>query len=725
MKYMDLENDNTEIFVVEDSPTQAEELRYTLERHGFAVTVAANGVEALDMIRKRKPTIVISDIVMPEMDGYELCREIKNDDTLKDLHVILLTSLSDPRDVARGLECGADNFINKPYDEKYMLSRIQYILANIHLKDVEQTQFGLEVRIVGEKYLIKADRIQILNLLLSSYETAVEKNSELIRTRDELRALSDQLEQKVKERTAALSEEIRVRMKSEEALRESQSFIRNILETVDEGFIVVDPEYRIISANRAFCTLINVPETDVAGRFCFDISHNLPMPCFEAGESCAVRDTFETGNPQTITHTHTSLTDEKRIFEIKSFPVKDASGMVTSVIETINDITEKRRLEEQLRQSQKMEALGTLVGGVAHDFNNIITAIIGFGSLAQMHMEETDPRASHLHQILSAADRAATLTRSLLTFCRKQEIETRPGDMNKIVRNVEKMLRRLLREDIEMDISLTGCALNVMVDEGQIQQVMMNLATNARDAMPDGGRLTISSAQFVMDEDFIKNHGYGVSGKYALLIFSDSGKGMDEETRQRVFEPFFTTKEVGKGTGLGLSVCYGIITQHNGYINCYSEPDRGTTIRIYLPRIDAVEEQAQSVPLPPPPKGDETILVAEDDAQTREITRIILENFGYRVIEATNGDEAVTAFVEHKDEIRLVIIDMIMPKRNGKEVYEDIIKIRPGVRALFTSGYPGDVFHKGEIVGKGLQFIAKPVMPTALLLKVRDILDKP
>jgi CheY-like chemotaxis protein len=287
------------------------------------------------------------------------------------------------------------------------------------------------------------------------------------------------------------------------------------------------------------------------------------------------------------------------------------------------------------------------------------------------------------------------------------------------------MLRRLLQESIEIDISLAGHPLNVMVEEGQIHQVLMNLATNAHDAMSEGGRLTISSAPFEMDEEFIKSHGYGVPGGYALLIFSDSGKGMDEKTRQRIFEPFFTTKDAGKGTGLGLSICYGIIAQHNGYINCYSEPGQGTTFRIYLPLINVVEECAGAAPLLPPVGGNETILLAEDDAQTRKIIRIILESSGYRIIEATNGDEAVAVFSDYKNEIRLVIMDMIMPKKNGKEAYEDINRIRPGVRTLFTSGYPADVFHHQEIIEKGLNFIAKPVTPNALLQKVRNILDKP
>ncbi len=371
-----------------------------------------------------------------------------------------------------------------------------------------------------------------------------------------------------------------------------------------------------------------------------------------------------------------------------------------------------------------MEALGTLVGGIAHDFNNILTAIIGFGNLMQMQMDNATPQAAHLEQLLAAADRATNLTRSLLAFGRKQEIETRPVNLNRIVRNVEKMLSRLLREDIELKTTLAADDLMVIADEGQMQQVLMNLATNARDAMDGGGSLAISTMPFKMDVDFKQTHGFGEQGNYALLVFSDSGKGIDEMTRQRIFEPFFTTKEVGKGTGLGLSVCYSIIRQHHGYINCYSEPGTGTTFRIYLPRIEAQEEQEKSANHTPPPRGDETILLAEDDLNVREITRATLENFGYRVIEAVDGEEAVARFTEHKDEIRLVLIDVIMPKNNGKEVYGEINRIRPGVKVLFTSGYPADVLQHKDIVGKGISFIAKPAAPVDLLRKVREVLDK-
>jgi signal transduction histidine kinase/DNA-binding response OmpR family regulator len=778
MTVPDIDNRRVEILIVEDSPTQAEELQYTLERHDFAVSVAVNGSVALTMIKERKPTLVISDVVMPEMDGYQLCREIKDDDRLKDLPVILLTALSDPRDVIRGLECGADNFITKPYDEQYILSRIQYILANKHLQGVELTQLGVEVILAGEKYFIKSDRIQILNLLLSSYEAAIQKNVELVRARDELELLASRLEEKVKERTVALTAKIKEGKQTEERLRRSEKFT-DAMNRIANVFLTVGDE-EMYGAVLAVILEVMGSRFGVFGYLADNGDLVIPSMSREVWKECQVADKSLVFPPATwgeslwgrairekkAHYSNTNLRTPPGHLPIDNFlttPIlfgNEAIGLISvansangyseedrSVQESISTRispilnarlqrdrqeqarkqgeAERKKLEEQLHHAQKMEALGTLVGGIAHDFNNVLTAIIGFGNLMKLQTDTADPRAHHLEQLLSAADRAANLTRSLLTFGRKQEIEARPVMLKAIIHSVEKMLERLLRDNIELEIEPSDDDLMVMADEGQMQQVLMNLATNARDAMPAGGRLTIASMPFEMDAEFDKTHGYGLPGKYALLTCSDSGDGMDEKTRQRIFEPFFTTKEVGKGTGLGLPVCYSIIKQHNGYINCYSEPGQGTTFRIYLPLIEAASaEKLTSLPLTPPPQGDETILLAEDDLQVRMITRVTLETFGYKVIEAADGEEAVARFVEHKDEIRLVIIDLVMPKKNGREVYAAINKARPGVKALFTSGYSEDVFHWKDIVEGGFAFIAKPVAPFALLWKVREVLDK-
>jgi PAS domain S-box-containing protein len=403
--------------------------------------------------------------------------------------------------------------------------------------------------------------------------------------------------------------------------------------------------------------------------------------------------------------------------------LRDESGAPSYFITQVQDITELKTLEVKLHHSQKMEAIGTLTGGIAHDFNNVLTAIIGYGSLLEMKFDESDPSRQFVEYILEAADRAATLTQSLLTFGRKTEIETHVVDLNDVVQGVDKFLRRLLREDIEFQTAIATENCMVLADSGQIEQLLMNLVTNARDAMQHGGKLAIATSTIDISRDFVAAHGYGVPGRYALLTVTDTGKGMSEDTKSRIFEPFFTTKEVGKGTGLGLAMVYGIVKSHNGYINCYSEPGKGTTFRVYLPSVDDHAEPIPESTAETPPGGTETILIAEDDEQVRILTHKLLENVGYTVIEATDGKDALNQFFAHRESIRLALLDVIMPRKNGREVYEAMKKSSPGLKVLFTSGYSADIFQQ-EGCEAAYPLISKPVMPTELLQKIRDILDE-
>ena len=388
----------------------------------------------------------------------------------------------------------------------------------------------------------------------------------------------------------------------------------------------------------------------------------------------------------------------------------------------LSDITERKKLEAQLIQAQKMEAVGQLAGGIAHDFNNILQAIIGYGHVLKMKMKEDDCLKSYADHILSLSDRAANLTHSLLAFSRKQLIDPRPVDLNEIIRKVDKLLSRIIGEDIQSRMALSGKDLIVMADPMQIEQALMNLAANARDAMPEGGHLTIETEIIAIDPEFIKKHGYGIEGDYALIAVTDTGAGMDAGTAEKIFQPFFTTKEVGKGTGLGLSMVYGIIKQNNGYINVYSEPGQGTTFKIYLPLIREKAEEIKPEVIQPVERGTETVLLAEDAHDVRVFTKMYLEELGYKVIEAVDGEDAINKFTLDKDKIQLVLLDVIMPKKNGKEVYYEIKKIRPDIKALFMSGYTADVMSKQGIIEKGFKFILKPFSPTKLSEKIREVL---
>jgi PAS domain S-box-containing protein len=396
-----------------------------------------------------------------------------------------------------------------------------------------------------------------------------------------------------------------------------------------------------------------------------------------------------------------------------------------AILSAARDIRERRKLEEQLRQSQKMESIGTLAGGVAHDFNNILTAIIGYGNITLMKMAPDDPNRPNIEQMLQASDRAAHLTRDLLLFSRKQSIERRPVDLNEIIENMRKFLLRLIGEDIELRTALHDGQIPILADAHQIQQVLMNLSANARDAMKKGGLLTITSEMVSLDSQFITLHGFGKPGRHALLTFSDTGEGMDEHTTQKIFEPFFTTKEVGKGTGLGLAVVYGIIKQHEGHITVYSEPGRGTTYKIHLPVIESDAEGEE----PPAAKehpvgGVETILHAEDNESVRNLTVSVLQGFGYTVITAVDGDDAVNKYRENKDSIQLLLFDLIMPKKSGKEAYDEIRKIRPDIKTIFLSGYSPDFVRDRTSPGNDAMIVYKPITPMDLLKKVRSMLDE-
>jgi PAS domain S-box-containing protein len=384
---------------------------------------------------------------------------------------------------------------------------------------------------------------------------------------------------------------------------------------------------------------------------------------------------------------------------------------------------ERLKLEAQLLQSQKMEAIGKLAGGVAHDFNNVINAIMGFCTLIQMKMQQDDPSRGYLEQILAASERAASLTRSLLAFSRKQIINVKPISLNNAVRSIAKLCENFLGEDLRLDLELSEKDIVVVADGGQLDQILMNLATNARDAMPEGGTMTIRTGLVEIEKDFTMLHGYGEEGKYAVITVEDTGHGMAEDIHDKIFEPFFTTKDVGRGTGLGLSIVYGIVRQHNGFIDVYSEPGKGASFKIYLPAVDLKADKVTMSDYMPSKGGFETILLVEDEPMLRKVTGTMLEKLGYKVIEAVDGLDAVGKFREHKDKIALVLMDVVMPRKNGKDAYQDIIAISPNARVIFMSGYTGDIISR-KIIDDGLELILKPVSPRDLFTKIREVLDR-
>lgn len=408
-----------------------------------------------------------------------------------------------------------------------------------------------------------------------------------------------------------------------------------------------------------------------------------------------------------------------------------AEGEPSCLDGTVENIAERKRMEEalriseeQLRQSQKLEAIGQLAGGIAHDFNNLLTVIGGYAELLLRRLPEDSPFRTSAEEIKKAGDRAGGLTRQLLAFSRKQILQPKVIDLNGVVSDLDRMLRRLIGEDIDL-VSITEPGLGqVKVDPGQVEQVIMNLAVNARDAMPNGGQLTVRTSNVQLSEDYVTQTLTAVAGKYVMLAISDNGCGMDLETRERIFEPFFTTKGAGKGTGLGLSTVYGIVKQSGGHLWVYSEIGKGTTFKIYFPRLDEpCNGDMVADDSTPVPRGNETILMVEDEEQVREIANEILTTLGYRVLVATDGEVALTLAKEHEGEIQLMITDVVMPSMGGRECVERLTPSRPEMKVLFMSGYTDDAIVRHGLLDQRLEFIEKPFTSDALARKVRKVLD--
>jgi two-component system cell cycle sensor histidine kinase/response regulator CckA len=1271
------------ILVVEDSAVQAEALRRMLAKEGYTVSVAKNGIEGLSITREKRPDLVITDIMMPEMNGFELCGHIKTEEKFKATPVILLTSLNDPKDVINGLKCGADNFITKPFDEKYLLSRVKYMLLSKELHIRDRTQMGVEIYFAGEKHLITSERQQILDILLSTYETAVQKNFELVKAQENLKRLNEQLEEKVKERTIALEAEVaerkraqkrlqhlnmvlfairkvnqlitresncnrllqgacermvstrgydsawivllneskkvvsyaeagigedflpleeqlkysklpicsrkaltqsgsvitqdttascadcplahwhtprgeltsrvehgghiyglvtvsgpasmvtdkeeielfeevtadialglsnikreeqrkkaeevlrkneerfrlaaesatdliyewdmkdrvdwfgkidellgyapnelprtleawvnsihpddrsrveaavknhleknepydieyRIRRKdgaynywwargtavrddkgnpyrwigavsdvterkrAEQSLRASENKFRTLVQNIPQKIFLKDKNSIYISCNENYAqdlkikadeitgktdyefyskelaekyrvddkrimefgkieeleekyiqegqerwvNTLKVPVKDehdnvigifgifwdvterkraeeelqkseekfrliantitevfwladariqkmiyvspgyerVWGRTCENLYENprsfIDAICPEDRERVladlevqksgqpfgheyritwpdgSIRWIWDRGFPvldklgkaplyvgiaQDITERKQAeeelrqselrfkeLFDEAPVgyFEcdaqgritrinrtelemlgytleemlsqpawkfvveeeiahqqilsilagtvpsvrgiertyrrkngttfsvlIEDRLLRDEKGSIKGIRAIIQDITERKKAEEalhqteeQLRQSQKMEAIGRLAGGIAHDFNNLLTVIKGYSQLSLLNLEPSHPLRTNLENVQSAADRASDLTRQLLAFSRRQVLEMKVVNLNAVLKNLDKMLHRVIGEDVELVNLLAEDLGRVKADIGQIEQVIMNLAVNARDAMPNGGKLTIETANVELDEKYARTHIAVTPGPYVMISVSDTGVGMTPEVKEQVFEPFFTTKEKGKGTGLGLSTVYGIVKQSGGNIWVYSELGKGTSFKIYLPRVDEpLEEKKEKVMEEGFPRGDETILIVEDEEEVKDLTAQILKKYGYTILKASKGNEAISICDGHKGSIHLMLTDVVMPEMDGRRLAESIISLRPGIKVLYMSGYTDNAIIHHGVLDKGMNYIQKPFTVESLARKVREVLDK-
>jgi two-component system, cell cycle sensor histidine kinase and response regulator CckA len=854
--------EHVDILIAEDSPTQAQRLRHLLEEHGYEVTVATTGAEALVSARHKKPALIVSDVVMPEMDGYAFCKAVKSDDQLKDIPVILLTSLASAENVLKGLQCGADNFIRKPYEEKYLLARVHYALTNRTLRAQEKVQVGVHISFGGERHLITADRQQILDLLMSTYDEAVQlsddlkageeqlarsnrtlavvyriakglnsatsqqavldrvleeamtlpsvqggwfllregatgircaatrnlppaltipgalehdcqcrralREGELSRAAkivecellqqaqgdtwglrchcsvplwagprmvgvinliglgegsfrdDELQMLSglgDQVALAL-ERVAAEARSEQYAQQLAERVEVAEAKYRTLMQHANDAIFIVDPAGSVLEVNQHAEIMLGRARQEMVGRSYID----LVSPTSHDAAAVHFRQLLRSGTLH-ADDIHMRHSDGRQVCGDFSASVVPVQGELV-VLAIVRDVTERNRLARQFQQAQKMEVVGRLAGGVAHDFNNMLTAILGYSELLLDEFPEGDRRRRDVQEIQKAGQSAAALTRQLLAFSRKQILQAVIVDLNASVRGMDGMMRRLIGEDVRITTRLHSELGRVNADPGQIEQVILNLAVNARDAMPEGGQLAIETSNADLNEDYADTHPGSAPGHYVALEVSDTGHGMDEDTQSHLFEPFFTTKAQGKGTGLGLATVYGIVKQSGGSISVCSEPGRGTTFSVYFPRVEGVLKAAgPGKSVAPAAIGTETVLIVEDDERLRTLARKALERYSYAVIDAASGDEALRLCEIHEGAIDLLLADVVMPGMTGPVLADRLGPLHPAMRVLFTSGYTDKTIVDRGVMAAGAAFIQKPYTPASLARKVRDVLD--
>jgi len=506
---------------------------------------------------------------------------------------------------------------------------------------------------------------------------------------------------------------------AESALRLSEQSYRSLIEGAPYGICRSTVDGQLLQVNRAMAEMLSYEsETELLLQSLRTQVFNQPIDYDEFLAQLRGR-----GSCQGFECTWRCQSGQTILVRLGGRSVLDGTGEISYLEILAENVTERKQLENQLRQAQKMQAIGQLAGGVAHDFNNLLTVVEGQVEMMLSEVPPSDRLRHRLEEIEKAAHLASTLTRRLLAFSRMQVLQSKVLDLNAVIAGMSQMLARLIRENIHMSF-LPGADLGrVKADPSQIEQVLMNLAVNARDAMPDGGRLTIETHNAHLDTTYARQQAIVESGDYVLLVVSDTGRGMDNETQARIFEPFFTTKQPGQGTGLGLSMVYGFVKQSGGYVWVYSEVGRGTTFKIYLPRVtDSVDETATVVSVASP-RGKETILFAEDEESVREIISGFLESKGYQVLTAPDGVSAKEIAKSHKGEIDLLLSDIVMPKKSGRELAEDLRRIFPRLKVLFISGYTGDFVVRNSILESGAAFVQKPFSMQSLAKKIREVLD--
>ena len=685
----------THILIVDDKEENLYYLQVLLAAHGHTVASARHGAEALVMARQNLPDLVVSDLLMPVMDGYTLLRHWKADPRLRGIPFIVYTATyTEADDEKLALDLGADAFILKPAEPEDFVARLDQVLSKVAAAAGPRTQDP------------SGDETALLKLYS---ETLIRK----------LEEKSLQLEQS----NHTLEDDIAERKAVEASLRESEQRFRLLAENINEVFWLTDPaKTRMIYVSPAY--------ERIWGRSCDDL-YRSPANWLDAvypedrDRVAAASATQQHGGDYAETYRIRRPDGTIRWIHDRAFPVRGPGGEILHMVGMAEDITERRQLEEQFRQAQKMEAIGQLAGGVAHDFNNILAAIMMQADIAGMVPGLPAEAVEYLDDIRAAAERAANLTRQLLAFSRRQVMQSRSLDLNEVVTSLGKMLERLLGEELRLQISLEPGPLSLHADSGMLDQVLLNLVVNARDAMPDGGRIAIATSRKDVTADEAASIDGASAGRHICLRVTDSGTGIAPENLSRIFDPFFTTKETGKGTGLGLATVFGIVRQHGGWLTVDSEPGKGTTFQVMLPAAETASAPRAEAAEAAPRSGTETILLVEDEVSVRVITRALLERQGYQVLEAANGIEALQVWAQRKGPVSLLFTDIVMPEGvSGRELAARLQAEDPRLKVIFTSGYSGDVAGRELSLREGQNFLQKPYSRQRLLDTLRRCLDR-